>query len=450
MNYSTSEEDDLLIVTSLFVIIELLKIRRQQRKRRLRERLDWLHKRRRVRPLALRMQAAGDEYQNLFKILLEEQDNVKFFKYTRMTFIQWERLLNLVTPFLRKSHNGRGADFSPERDLVITIRYFVTGSQFCDLAMTFGCTGESTVGSVVRRTSLAIIQALRPTELYNRNEYYYRYTMKKFWTDRQMPNCCGVIAGKHITVQKLPNPNAGTSHHNDGDRFSLVLLAICDANYRFTSIDIGQYDSVSDGGVFSESPTSEPLNEKADLPREPLTLPNTNVAIPAYFVADEAFPLSTRIMRPYPGENLDKGEQIFNYRLSRVMSLIENTFGILAMRWKIFRTPITVKDVEGIDHIVQSILCLHNYLQPTNNEMAENQHLYCPKNVVDHEDSNGVLIPGRWRQKSIAFAPIPAGKPNESAANVHMHRQLLKDFFVSDKSCPWQESYALKDESIVL
>ena len=64
----------------------------------------------------------GGEYENVYLQLKEQQDDYKFFKYTRMTFNQWTVLLNLVTPLLKKRHK-RG--FSPERDLVITIRYFL-------------------------------------------------------------------------------------------------------------------------------------------------------------------------------------------------------------------------------------------------------------------------------------------------------------------------------------
>ena len=92
-----------------------------------------------VRPLNLRMQdETGGEYENVFQQLKSQQDDYKFFKYTRMTFHQWEVLLNLVTPSLIKRHK-RG--FSPERDLVITIRYFVNCNlqNFRFLQMSYYC-----------------------------------------------------------------------------------------------------------------------------------------------------------------------------------------------------------------------------------------------------------------------------------------------------------------------
>ena len=86
--------------------------------------------------------------------------------------------------------------------------------------------------------------------------------------------------------------------------------------------------------------------------------------MPYYLVGDDIFGMQMWLQRPYPGNELSEEKRIFNYRLSRARRVIENAFGIMVARWRIFSHPIQAS-VEIAEAITKAAICLHNFLRLT-------------------------------------------------------------------------------------
>lgn len=114
-------------------------------------------------------------------------------------------------------------------------------------------------------------------------------------------------------------------------------MAISDAHYRFISIDVGAPGRRNDSGVFNESAMGRKFETNTfNVPAPEAIIPH-GPELPYVLVGDEAFGLSTYLMRPYPRSgNLNIKKKVFNYRLSRARRVVESAFGILAARWRIF------------------------------------------------------------------------------------------------------------------
>lgn len=174
------------------------------------------------------------------------------------------------------------------------------------------------------------------------NEGELKDVARKFNMLWHFPHCVGAIDGKHVLI--IAPPNSGSDYYNYKEQFSIVLLAIVDAEYNFIYANIGAKGKSSDGGLFRETAFYEKLtNNTLSLPPSE-TLESTNVQLPYVLVGDSAFALSENLMRPYLGTH-EKGniKRIFNYRLSRARRIVENVFGVLSVVFRIFRRPIELK-----------------------------------------------------------------------------------------------------------
>jgi hypothetical protein len=157
---------------------------------------------------------------------------------------------------------------------------------------------------------------------------------KDFERKWNFPNCLGALDGKHVTIRAPMN--SGSTYFNYKHSFSIVLMALVDADYRFIYCDVGCNGRISDGGVFAGCSLDDALSKKiANLPH-PRQLPGTNNICSYHIVADDAFPLKDEIMKPYPFRKCSTNQSIFNYRLSRARRVVENAFGILASRFRVF------------------------------------------------------------------------------------------------------------------
>lgn len=237
---------------------------------------------------------------------------------------------------------------------------------------------------------------------------------------------------------QLPS-NSGSEYHNHKGTNSIVLLAVCDAKYSFIFVDIGAMGRRSDGGIFSDSVFGTTLeNDELDLPPPSQLTDENDFDFPYVFVGDEAFPLKHYLMRPFPKKGLNLEKRIFNYRLSRARRTIENTFGIMCMKWRIYQRPIDT-DVVVAENIVKATTCLHNWLRRA--DFRNPSQRYITPEMLDQEDSNGQMLAGSWRQSECgALKSIPKIGSNNYCRFVNNIRLKFCSFFNNDGAVDWQYS----------
>lgn len=239
-----------------------------------------------------------------------------------------------------------------------------------------------------------------------------------FKTQRNFPNCLGALDGKHVRLTKPYG--TGSEYFNYKKYFSMVLLAACDSNFRFTFVDIGSYGRAADSAIFKSSLLHQKLqNNTLDIP-DPSPISTDGQPLPFVFIGDEAFGISRNVLRPYGGKGIPADRQIFNYRLSRARTCIEQAFGILTNKWRIFHKAINV----NVDHaylIIRACCILHNFVRERDGVNYETMdYIYGLESGENHE---------RPQQ----------GIPRSAQQN----RERFTEYFISpegEAAVPWQYS----------
>lgn len=130
-----------------------------------------------------------------------------------------------------------------------------------------------------------------------------------FWEKWNFPNCLGAL-----NVIQAP-PLSSSQYFNYKKTFSIVLLALVDADYRFRCIQVGDFGRTSDGGVYAGSGLGRGMeNNTLHVP------PKTSLPGAAHFgdvphvmVGNAAFPLKPYLMQPYPGQNLSHKKRLVGW-----------------------------------------------------------------------------------------------------------------------------------------
>lgn len=250
-------------------------------------------------------------------------------------------------------------------------------------------------------------------------EIAYQFQVK--W---DFPNCIGAIDGKHINI--TPPASCGSWYYNYKGSHSIILLAACNANYEFTFVDLGRNGRVSDAGVWGNcSLRSNIENGLCHIP-PPVQLSSSNVKLPYVFLADDAFPLSTYMQKPFPFKNQTEDQRIFCYRLSRARRTIENAFGILSSKFRVLKTVINLQP-ETVVKVVKACLVLHNYIRRQRIGNAADEREGCM--------TEGTMAQTlRTEDQLLNLQTVPR-KASQEAQRI---RSLYTNYFVNEGQVPWQ------------
>ncbi|XP_060859521.1 uncharacterized protein LOC132936770 [Metopolophium dirhodum] len=162
-------------------------------------------------------------------------------------------------------------------------KYLASGNTFTDLHYTYRM-GISTISGIVEQVCDSIWN-LKVECMPTLTEEKWITIASEFGNITNFPNCIGALDGKHVRVIKPMQ--SGSLFYNYKHYYSIVLMAICDANYCFTYVDIGAQGKYGDSSVFRHGMFYKKLENDSIPNQRPLPGDNTNQSLPFVIVADE-------------------------------------------------------------------------------------------------------------------------------------------------------------------
>ncbi|KAJ8353296.1 hypothetical protein SKAU_G00208630 [Synaphobranchus kaupii] len=386
-----------------------------------------------VRSWLLKRQEKG-----CFHTLLDElhhEDPTHYRSWLRLDEDCFKQLLDMVTPLIKREDTVMREAISPAERLAVTLRYLATGETFSSLSYSFRISRQA-ISEIVLEVCKAIYTVLKGNFLkIPSTEEEWHTIAKRFEDVWQFPKCIGALDGKHV---QSPD-NSGSYYHNYKGTDSIVLMALVDADLQFVYVDVGTNGRVSDGGVWNKTTLCQALmGNKLHIP-PPSPLPGRIKPVPFVVVADAAFSLKNHLMKPYPENQLNSESRVFNYRLSRARRCVENAFGVLANRMRVFRAPIALSP-KKVEHIVLASTALHNFLRRQKTGRA----LYTPVTLTDREDlGTGDVLPGEWRAEPApsSMVQLRATGSNNYATNAKAVREEFRDYFSTNGAVSWQQMF---------
>lgn len=289
-------------------------------------------------------------------------DDSRFFETFRMSRPTFYYILNKISDQIEKQWVVE-QPLEPDFRLAVTIYrlsrgdYIYTIGEMCGIA-------KATVCTIVNETCKAIVDTLwddHVEKFFPKSENDFRQSMEAFGKEWQFPYAFAAADGSHLPIKCPPGgAQAMKQYFNFKGFYSIVLMALVDAQYRFVWVSVGAPGNTHDSTLLQSTNLWSRIVEGEVIPSVAQFV--EEVEIPPLILGDGAFPLRTFMMKPHGDAILPGDKRYFNFRHSRARLVTEGAFGRLKSRFRVlFRKCESQKEtvkLYGLACVVLHNLCI--------------------------------------------------------------------------------------------
>ena len=299
------------------------------------------------------------------RFVLQEYDDNRWLENFRMTKASVFSLTNLLRPHIEKQNTFYRMAIPPIVRVACTLFKLCQGASLL-LCSEFFAIGVSTCSGIIRDVVKAINDELRH-EISWPTGNRLQLNMAQFRKFSGLPRIVGAIDGTHFHIRK-PNHSPEDYFYFKSGGYTMACQAVVDRDRKFIDISVGMPGSTNDARQLRRSM----LYQKAT---------TTNLFNPAnaiegfvpYLVGDKGYPILPWLITPYremPNGRRSVQETLFNRKLSRARSMVENSFGILKQTFRELHSASDLH-VTLLPDVVVSCCILHNLLLGQSSEEVD-------------------------------------------------------------------------------
>ena len=274
-----------------------------------------------------------------------------------------------------------GLPVPPSLQLLVVLSYMASGNFQLSIAGKSNVSQPS-VSKYVKCVSTAIA-SLAPEVIKFPQPAEERQVMEKFVSIGGMPDVIGCINGSYIPILGVSGSNPELYRCKEGF-FSINVMAVCDADLRFTSLITGWAGSVNNSRIFSSSNLHDLLESGV---------------YKGCLLGDSGYACHPYLMTPCVNPATEK-ERRYNLAHAKTRNAIEKAFGIWKSRFAILKYKMRT-NLRTANNIIIACAVLHNIALESRLDLIQESENVLPDAVglVPHalaEDG-----PGRARRDAI-------------------------------------------------
>ena len=266
--------------------------------------------------------------------------NEKFFKLYRYDKATFQGICDMIKDDLHHPKTAKRISIPESYQLAIALRYYATGEFQIDVGEGLHVS-QTTVNRCITAVSKALDKRFDdyvrwPTDAATRNQI-----KGSFFEKAGFPNVIGAIDGTHIRIVK---PNRDEYQYVNRKLYhSLNVQAVCDADGKFTNMEVRWPGSAHDSFILRQSCVWDYME---------------NTPFHGYILGDSGYPLRQWLMTPLANP-VSVPQQAYNRAHKKTRVCIEHAFG----RWKRRFNLMHAENRRRVDNVVLDIRAcavLHN------------------------------------------------------------------------------------------